>query len=166
MLNLSRPHEAPQQFQILRTPFKGTFKGTFESTITLDSTLHGVNEILDGRFTEARKKNKPRESDLYSCSWEMQLVAARLPPARDRALGLASSRWDLGSLPGRSDLGVGLGFSAPSRREAARCTRPRTRERGMGNVSTSCIKNVSKDAASQAARHSLHLLRRLPCSQI
>ena len=52
-----------------------------------------VNEILDGRFTEARKKNKPRESDLFSCSWEMQLVAARLPPrarpsARTRVIAL------------------------------------------------------------------------------
>ena len=33
------------------------------------------------------------------------------PPARDRALGLASSRWDLGSRPGRSDLGVGRGLA-------------------------------------------------------
>jgi len=35
-----------------------------------------VTEVV----TEVRKKNKPRESDLFSCSWEMQLVAARLPP--------------------------------------------------------------------------------------
>ena len=41
-------------------------------------------------------------------------------------------------------MGVGLGFSAPSRREAARCTRPRTRGEGWETYLPVVLKTVPK----------------------